>query len=223
MKNITINMRRRIANPLVPIFKIDMGIDATSSISQRVSPYVSPNVDPVKKITSNSSIGANGLFPEVKMNKINNISVNIMDEIIPNLWLGEIIPESDIINNHFTHVLSIYDKPPSFINSKKFITKWINIKDNGSENILDYFDECCEFIHTALLSGGKIYVHCQFGISRSPTIIIAYIMRYGICCEKEEKFHFIDALEYVGSKRPIICPNFGFNISLRNYEKILFD
>ena len=35
-----------------------------------------------------------------------------------------------------------------------------------------FFKECIEFIENAT----KIYIHCMAGVSRSPTIVIAYLM-----------------------------------------------
>ena len=98
---------------------------------------------------------------------------------------------------------------------------YIEIKDNSSENIYKYFDKCSDFIHNALNEKGKIYVHCKQGLSRSPSIVIAYIMKYGICPDISH-IRFNEALEYVSKKRPNICPNLGFNLALRDYEKIFF-
>ena len=83
--------------------------------------------------------------------------------------------------------------------------------------IEQYFDECCNFIENAVTNNGKVYVHCRCGYSRSPTIVIAYIM-------KKKQLHFNEALDFVSSKRPCICPNFGFNIALREWggENIVF-
>ncbi len=215
------NMRRRCTNHLVPIFKLDFGNN--KQIINKIpiiSPIISPSIDPKIQKSPNSG---NALFPEIKSPTTpSRIEIHIFDEIIPNLWLGELLSEQELIENKFTHVLSIYDKLPNFIDSSDFITKWINIKDSCSENISEYFEECSEFIHNALRSGGKIYVHCQMGISRSSSIVIAYIMQYGICPNEERKFTFYDALEYVGRKRHVICPNLGFNLALQQYEKELF-
>jgi len=50
---------------------------------------------------------------------------------------------------------------------------------------------------------GSVLVHCSMGISRSSTIVIAFIM-------KKFTFSFSKAYNLVKKKRPIICPNSGF-------------
>lgn len=64
-----------------------------------------------------------------------------------------------------------------------------------------------EFIDSAL-SIGSILVHCSMGISRSPTIVIAFVMM-------KFKYPFSKAYNLVRKKRPIICPNFGFTFQLK--------
>ena len=57
-------------------------------------------------------------------------------------------------------------------------------------------------------------VHCYAGVSRSATIIIAYLMQ-------EKRLTFVEALKYVRRRRPIVCPNFGFQKQLLDFEKNL--
>ena len=52
------------------------------------------------------------------------------------------------------------------------------------------------------------------GISRSTSCVIAYLM-------KERGFEFWNALNFVRSRRSIICPNMGFMRQLQEYEKTL--
>ena len=49
------------------------------------------------------------------------------------------------------------------------------------------------------------------GISRSPTIVIAYLM-------KKLNLKLVDAYEKVREKRPIIAPNIVFMNQLMDYE-----
>nr|CCC48099.1 putative dual-specificity protein phosphatase [Trypanosoma vivax Y486] len=56
-----------------------------------------------------------------------------------------------------------------------------------------------------------VLVHCQRGRSRSPTIVLAYLMR-------RNGWTFTDALQYVSCRRPCIELNMGFVEALRTYQ-----
>ena len=79
-----------------------------------------------------------------------------------------------------------------------------------TENIMQYFDKINTIIDEN--KHKKILVHCQNSVSRSVTIIIAYLMHTG----KSLK----DAINYVKSKRSQYTkPNIGFFKQLIAYEK----
>ena len=85
----------------------------------------------------------------------------------------------------------------------------IKLKDHPKESIQKYFNASYNFIKNA-----KTVVHCAAGISRSTTLVAAYLMRkYGIGAEQ--------ALAYILERRPIINPNQGFREQLAKFEKIL--
>lgn len=48
--------------------------------------------------------------------------------------------------------------------------------DNSAQEIKKFFAESIDFIHDARLNNGNVLVHCLAGISRSTTLVIAYIM-----------------------------------------------
>jgi protein-tyrosine phosphatase len=77
--------------------------------------------------------------------------------------------------------------------------KW---EDTPKQLILKDLPMCFEFIEKGIQKG-KVYVHCQQGISRSATIVIAWIMY------KYEK-SFEEAFAFVQKARPVIHPNVGF-------------
>ncbi|KAL3831706.1 hypothetical protein ACJMK2_023425 [Sinanodonta woodiana] len=63
-------------------------------------------------------------------------------------------------------------------------------------------------------NGGCVLVHCNAGVSRSATIVIAYLMQF-----REMKYQ--EAFNYLKEKRPAICPNEGFRTQLLQFEKQL--
>ncbi|CAG9329842.1 unnamed protein product [Blepharisma stoltei] len=87
----------------------------------------------------------------------------------------------------------------------------IPVKDSEKENISQYFPEAIKFIHNILLSNEKVLVHCYKGISRSPTIILAYI----IAAQKES---IESAWNLIKHKRRIVRPNSGFIKQLKDYD-----
>lgn len=139
------------------------------------------------------------------------------DEILDRLWLGKYPSQEFLRNNCFTHVISLVVNNPKFSDNIGINNLWIPIADRNESLIHDHFDACFQFINQAKEKGGKIYVHCKAGISRSPTIIIAYIMMFGT---HTSCYHhtFTDAKDYVRSKRPTIAPNYGFINVLEAFE-----
>jgi hypothetical protein len=91
-----------------------------------------------------------------------------------------------------------------------FEYKQLYLENEINENIKKYFKDCIEFIERS----DKIFVHCRMGMSRSATIVIAYIMW-------KEKMAFVTAKEFVKSKRKCIYPNKGFENQLKEFEKEL--
>ena len=61
------------------------------------------------------------------------------------------------------------------------------------------------------MSGGKVLVHCEAGISRSPTICMAYIMR-------TERRQLEEAFDIIKQRRELISPNFSFMGQLLQFE-----
>jgi protein-tyrosine phosphatase len=143
------------------------------------------------------------------------ISENI-NKINDKIYLGGIDGAREIKylkQEGITHILSLAGKIFS-INYEKgtFITKIIEIMDFTNENIFKYFKECIQFIENSK----KIYIHCMAGVSRSASIVIAYLMY------KEHKKYF-QIYSEVKKKRNIIKPNFGFVFQLKYFENLLIE
>jgi hypothetical protein len=103
-----------------------------------------------------------------------------------------------------THILSLGIEPVGVGIRDSFTHKSVSIADSIKANIYDHFLECLEFIETARKSpSSAILVHCHAGISRSATIVIAYMMwKYDMAMD--------DAYSVVSAARPRVQPNHGF-------------
>ena len=90
----------------------------------------------------------------------------------------------------------------------------LRIKDCTTSRISDHFESVVDFIENARSEGGKILVHCKKGVSRSPTLILAYLlMTFSISLDA--------AYNFLVGIRPKIAPNLGFLLALQTLERQL--
>lgn len=134
-------------------------------------------------------------------------------EILPFLYLGSAYHASrqDYLSDlHITALLNVSrrDLQPS---KGQFDYKWIPVEDNHMADISSHFQEAIQFIDHVKQSGGKVLVHCEAGISRSPTICMAYIM-------KTQQLRLDAAFDMIKQRRAVISPNFSFMGQLLQYE-----
>lgn len=94
-------------------------------------------------------------------------------------------------------------------------TMQLHVDDTPYSNLRVYFDRVADRINDVIAKGGKALVHCVAGVSRSSTIVIAYLM-------KARRMSLREAYYLVKSKRPFIRPNTGFWKQLIEYEHKLF-
>lgn len=86
------------------------------------------------------------------------------------------------------------------------------IKDSKLENIECVFYDCYHFIEQALNKGEKVLVHCVQGVSRSVTVVIAYLML-------KLRISYSEAFESVRKVRGIASPNIGFIVQLMAFQR----
>ncbi|KLO10100.1 phosphatases II [Schizopora paradoxa] len=86
----------------------------------------------------------------------------------------------------------------------------VAIPDSSAEGVLKpaLLDGAVRFIGERISKGQNVLVHCQQGISRSASIVTAYLMR-------TRSLSFDDALALVRAQRPCVKPNSGFQKALR--------
>ena len=88
----------------------------------------------------------------------------------------------------------------------------IPIKDCPDVNIAEHFDTFIQFIDKCVHERRNVLVHCWAGVSRSASMITAYII-------KKQNKSFSEAFHALKSKRGQIDPNAGFIILLKKYEE----
>ncbi|CAJ1404189.1 unnamed protein product [Effrenium voratum] len=97
---------------------------------------------------------------------------------------------------------------------EKFTYLTYYLKDVNSEDISVLLYRTLEWINEAITRGGRVLVHCREGVSRSATIVIAYLMwKFSLSFEA--------AHERIRQQRPICNPNTGFTCQLLQLHKRL--
>jgi protein-tyrosine phosphatase len=138
-----------------------------------------------------------------------------MSEIIKNkLYLGDMFSANDellIKEKNISCIISVAENLKVTNSNPNIQIYRYNLSDDYNCNISLYFDEISEIINNEKI----VLVNCVAGISRSSTIVIAYIMKY-------HNLSLKDAFLYVRNRRNQICPNKQFMKYLLNYELSLF-
>ncbi|VDQ03986.1 unnamed protein product [Trichobilharzia regenti] len=111
-------------------------------------------------------------------------------------------------------VSAMIDSPPSHIRNAVINTIHVPVEDVETANLRVHFDRVSDRIAAESRRGGKTLVHCMAGVSRSSTLILAYLMRH-------TNMSLADAYQHVRSIRPCIQPNPGFWRQLLEYEEKL--
>lgn len=98
--------------------------------------------------------------------------------------------------------------------------KVIPLQDSGDSRIRPFIQEAneyclCRFIDSAIGSGGKVLVHCMYGISRSASMVLAYLMH-------KLQIPLKPALRQLKTAHRETDPNEDFLLELKTYERELF-
>ena len=141
------------------------------------------------------------------------IVLNDISEIIPNkLYLGSYYSatlKDALKEKGIAHILTI----GYYLNEiypKDFTYMTIEIENDEHEDIFKYFYSSINFIEKSKI----VYVNCRAGMSRSASLVIAYVMFHF-------KYSLEEAYDYVKKRREIIYPNEGFMMQLEDLEEVL--
>ena len=147
------------------------------------------------------------------MNKVNLYPS--YEQITEKIYLGneDTARDKELLKKlNISHILICAEGCEPFF-PNEYTYKILYIDDAIDENILSWLKEAFEFIDSSV---NNIYIHCVMGISRSPTIVIGYLMY-------KKKMKYEEAYNFVRNKRNAISPNPGFQEQLKKFEKILED
>ena len=151
-----------------------------------------------------------------------------IDEVLDNLFIGNLHFLYSKINYYYTkgnyegsnNKAELQKKGVTHILiAGKFLTKnfpkdfeycELPLVDYTSQNLYPYIEEAVNFIK----NGKIVFVHCAAGISRSSSMVIAYLMI-------EKGMSYDAAFELLRKKRPIVSPNAAFKAQLKKIDELL--
>jgi len=156
------------------------------------------------------------LAAAARINNSNLVSMQRASLIVPRLYLSgyyAAIDEKQMSTLGVTHIISILDWTPDLL---AFILPenrlHIALDDIPNADILARLDDTTQFIKAALEENttNVVLIHCFMGISRSATVVCAYLI-------STKGMTAMEAINFAQSKRTIVSPNNGFRKQLHLY------
>ncbi|EAR94740.2 dual specificity phosphatase domain protein (macronuclear) [Tetrahymena thermophila SB210] len=135
--------------------------------------------------------------------------------IIDNVYLSDYNTAQDfqvLTLFKITHIINC--SPQNCINNFGNKIQYLNVEilDEWEANLIENLDAIFKFIQKSQRQNGRILIHCYRGISRSPSVVIAYII-------KNLNINENQALKYCKSRYQQAEPNASFMIQLQSYYK----
>ncbi|KAI0251779.1 protein-tyrosine phosphatase-like protein [Lactifluus subvellereus] len=149
------------------------------------------------------------------------LASRVASRVAPRLYLTCLATARDVVqlaNLGITHVVSVIEKAPTFPSTFPLRTLHVSLSDCDDKDILTHLPTTTSFIRDALAESrtNRVLVHCFMGISRSATVVCAYLIATREMTPDE-------ALAAVRAVRAIVRPNGGFMSQLQEYYSMCSD
>ena len=86
------------------------------------------------------------------------------------------------------------------------------LQDVANVNVDQSIECILDRIHAHVAAGRRVFVHCRKGISRAPSVVLGYLIKFA-------GRSFDEAFLALRAKNPAIDPNLGFIIQLHGLER----
>ncbi|XP_029459745.1 dual specificity protein phosphatase 26 [Rhinatrema bivittatum] len=165
---------------------------------------------PSRRSPESSSPPVLSIFELERLLYTGKTACNHADEVWPGLYLGDqdiAADRRELSRLGITHILnashSKWRGGAEHYEGMRVTYQGIEAQDSPTFDMSVHFYPAADFIHKALRERhGKILVHCAVGVSRSATLVLAYLMIH-------HHMALVEAIKTVKDHRGII-PNRGF-------------
>ena len=123
-------------------------------------------------------------------------------KITDHLYLSSFVGATDFNLTKFniSCIITVCKEVPK-VEFKNIESVKLDVVDRPTESLAKYFDFVCDKINEVASKKGTCLVHCVAGVSRSASMVLAYLMKY-------HRMNLKDAHSFVKSKRPFVSFNF---------------
>eukprot|EP00906_Rhabdomonas_costata_P001546 RCo002556 len=152
------------------------------------------------------------------------ITVRALDRVFRGVFVGGqfALTEEILLGHGIRHVLNVSVEVAQgkagvdfeALKASGVEVRHVPWRDDGSQAMFPLGKETYDalrYIHEQVRNGENVLVSCQMGISRSPTMVIVYLMLY-------HGMSFNDALAQLQSARPCVSPNATFYTELQRLD-----
>lgn len=197
--------------PQPPITPGGRGNGSSNSISNNNGERLKLDLSTIQQNNNPDSRNNGGL---VKRDKIAFFDKEC-SKVAEHVYLGgdAVAKDREILKrNGITHVLNCvgFVCPEYFKADFVYRTLWL--QDSPSEDITSILYDVFDYFEDVREKNGRVFVHCCQGVSRSTSLVIAYLMW-------REGQSFDDAFQFVKAARGIADPNMGFACQLLQCQK----
>ena len=139
------------------------------------------------------------------------------NEIIPRVFLGSLEAAENkafLLENRITHVIGCMLERFHYDNRLASVHYRLTfLDDTPSTDLAPHLERVYKWLEETLNenSYNRVLIHCRMGVSRSPAILCCYLM-------KKNRLSYIEAMNLIKLKRPIVDINAGFERQLQILE-----
>lgn len=136
-----------------------------------------------------------------------------LDLILPGLYLTAVtgLIKENFSDKNIKLIINATHELP-LLESSEFVSFRVPVEDSEEDrSIGKYLEDVADLIDVTRQDGGSTIVHCMGGISRSTTLVLAYMVKY-------TSLNLHESFRHVYASRRVVRPNMVFMRLLADFE-----